>query len=79
MNMIKLITFEKPLANYILGAFGKSIDSENNIVDKKSGEKILTQNGDYINIDEFGGIIKGSEIYLKSDIISLINFVELQK
>lgn len=72
------ITFHKDIARNILGAFGKSLDSENYLIDKRTHERVLSPKGEEINIKEFGGIVNGSEIYLKSDIASLIEFVEAQ-
>ncbi len=75
------ITFDKPLAKYVLQAFGKTTrmdDGEEYIVDSAGGEKVLTQNGEPIRISEFAGLTKGSEIYLKSDLVSLIQYVERQ-
>lgn len=75
------ITFDKPLAKHILRAFGKTTgieDGEEYIVDGTTGEKVLTQNGEPIKLFEFAGLTRGSEIYLKSDLVSLIQYVERQ-
>ncbi len=71
-----LITFHKKLAEEILKAFGKKVDTQGCLVETETSQKVLTSKGEEININEFGGITKGSQIYLKSDIVSLINFVE---
>lgn len=70
------ITFDEELAPDILSAFGKSIDKDGYIVESSTGEKVPSKDGSEVKLAEFGGIIKGSEIFLKSDIASLINFVE---
>lgn len=75
------ITFDKLLTTDILSAFGKTTkidDGEEFIIDGATGEKVLTQNGEPIRISEFAGLTKGSEIYLKSDLVSLIQYVEKQ-
>ncbi|MEK7513603.1 MAG: hypothetical protein AAB580_01815 [Patescibacteria group bacterium] len=74
--MKKVFTFHKSIGFNILSAFGKRIDGDGLIVDNKTGERILSRNGEEVNIKEFAGITKGSKIYLKSDIPSLIEFVE---
>lgn len=71
-----VITFDDELTPDVLSAFGKSIDKEGLIVETASGIRVPAKDGGEIGIAEFGGIIKGSEVYLKSDIASLINYVE---
>ena len=71
-----VITFDDELTPDILNAFGKSIDKEGFIVETATGIKVPAKDGGEIRVSEFGGIIKGSEVYLKSDIASLINYVE---
>lgn len=70
------ITFDHELINDVLSAFGKIKDSEGYIIERKSSKRVFTPNGEEIHVNEFAGITRGSEIYLKSDIISLIEFVE---
>ena len=38
---------------------------ENNIVDSKTKKKVLTLYGEELQINDFGGIFIGSEIYVK--------------
>ena len=61
---------------FILGIFGKTIDEEGYIIEKESKKKILGSNGQEMTIAEFGGIKNGSEIYVKSGIVSLVEFYE---
>mgnify|MGYP001607278042 FL=1 len=61
---------------FILGLFGKSIDDGDYIIEKESKKRILGSNGQEMTIAEFGGIKNGSEIYVKSDIVSLVDFYE---
>ncbi len=70
------IIFDKNLSPEILKAFGKETDKEGYIINKSTRKKVLSPDGDDVHIKEFAGIIPGSEIYLKSDIISLIKYVE---
>ena len=71
------IIFEKVLSPEILDAFGKTTDKEDYIMNKSTGKRVLSSSdGGEVHIAEFAGIIPGSEIHLKSDIISLIKYVE---
>jgi len=55
------------------------MDKEKYLVDKNSAQRVLSPDGDYIHISEFAGITKGSRVYIKSDIPSLIDFVDKRK
>lgn len=71
-----VITFDKNLGLDILKAFGKTIDKEENIIENSSKKPVLSKEGEKVRFKEFAGIIKGSEVYIKSDIVSLINYIE---
>ena len=76
---MKTITFNKELKEQILGIFDKTTDKEGFIVEKSNQEqRVITQDGENLNIEEFAGIIKGSEIFIKSDLISLIDFSKIK-
>lgn len=71
------IIFEKSLSSYVLDIFGKKTDKDGYIINSKTGRKVLSSSdNEEVHISEFAGITPGSEIYLKSDIISLIKYVE---
>lgn len=60
----------------ILKAFGKSIDESGIIRDVETNEAVLTPEGDELTKDNFGGIKKGSELFLKQDLLSAIKLKE---
>lgn len=60
---------------FILKSFGKSIN-ENGIVIDESGDPVLTPEGEEITKDNFGGIKKGSLIFLKKDLLTAIKLSE---
>ena len=60
---------------FILEAFGKSINEDGLIVDE-NGEPVLTPEGDIIHYSKFGGLKKGSEIFIKDDLYSIMNLSE---
>lgn len=69
----KIIEFDASAKSGILAFFNKSIDAENYIVEKDNpSQRILADDGEEIDIEKFAGITKGSEIFIKSDLPSLI-------
>jgi hypothetical protein len=71
-----VITFDESTKEELLSCFGKTVDDEGYIIERDTGQKVVTQEGDRISIEEFAGIRKGSEIYLKSDLPSLIKLLD---
>lgn len=70
------ITFTKSAKSAILDIFDKTLDSDEYIIDKKSGERVQTVNGEDIHIDRFGGVRKGSEIFFKDDLPTYIDIAD---
>lgn len=71
------ITFDKSARKYILNVFNKSVDDEGFIVEKDNPEqRVLAQDGQQVEYENFAGIRKGSEIFIKSDLISLMNLCD---
>jgi len=74
-GMDTLIVFDESLREDILSIFGKTIDADGIIIEKDDpSQRVLTKDGEDINIKEFAGVKRGSEIFIKSDLISLIDF-----
>ncbi|MCK5176893.1 MAG: hypothetical protein KAQ92_04155 [Candidatus Aenigmarchaeota archaeon] len=74
------ISFTADAKEDILDLYDKTIDDNGFIVEKENtNQKVLTKNGEDIHIDEWGGIIKGSEEFIKSDIFSLIQLARKLK
>lgn len=61
---------------FILKAFDKTINEEGIIIDSKTGEPIFTPEGETLSKEKFGGIKKGSEIFIKKDLLSVIKLAE---
>lgn len=71
------ITFSKSAREDILELYGKSVDDEGYIVEKDNpSQRVLTPNGEEININEWGGVRKGSEAFIKNDTFSLIELAK---
>lgn len=74
---MNIITFNKSARKFILDTFGKIVGKEGYVVEKSNPtQRVLTQDGEEIYIEEFGGVRGGSEIYIKSDLMSLIQLCD---
>jgi len=67
------ITFDEDSKRDVLDLFGKDVDAEGMLIEKGKEQRVLTKEGEEISLDEWGGITKGSEAYVKSDIVSLLD------
>lgn len=75
--MNNVITFEKSAREDVLSFFGKIVDKEGYIVEKEDPtQKVITPDGEEVTLEEFAGIRKGSDIFIKSDLNTLINLTE---
>ncbi|MEK7524870.1 MAG: hypothetical protein AAB548_00665 [Patescibacteria group bacterium] len=73
MAKLKIVSFNDGARSFILESFGKVVDKENYVVEMSDpSQRVLTPDGDEIRFDQFAGIKKGSEVFIKSDIVSLV-------
>ena len=73
-----VITFDASSKQKILSFFGKIIDEDGYLIEEENpDQRVITPDGDDITLDEFAGIRKGSEIYIKSDLPSLIELIDI--
>lgn len=71
------LTFSEDAREDILDLFGKCLDQEGFIVEKDNpSQRVLTPKGEEIHIDEWAGVVKGSEAFVKNDTISLIELAK---
>jgi len=71
-QVMGIITFDKSAKKFILKAFGKGVNEEKYLVELDNpNQKVLTPDGESLKLENFAGIKKGSEVFIKSDIISL--------
>jgi hypothetical protein len=77
--MTKVITFDTAAKPLILQIFGITLDSKSFLIDKGTGERVYTPDGDEVQLEEFGAIEKGSVRVLKSDLPSLIELADRLK
>lgn len=74
--MTKTLTFECGAEEYLLKVFGNEIDDEGYIMNTERDERETTPDGNEIHIEDFGGVEKGSTLYLEDDIVSVGQHVE---
>lgn len=60
---------------FILQAIGKEVDEEGYVIDSETKERALLPSGEELLFKDFAGAKKGSEIFIKSDITSLVEYV----
>ena len=66
------ITFDSSARDFILGAFRKTVRNGYIVEQKEPERKVLTPRGEEILVEEFAGVRTGSTIFVKSDIVSLV-------
>lgn len=71
------LRFDDDTKKDILDLYGKTTDEEGFIVEKENvRQKVLTPKGEEIHIDDWAGIVKGSEAFVKSDAFSLLELAK---
>lgn len=74
---MQTITFDKSLKNFVLEAFDKSVNTDGFIVEKNNPQqKVIAPDGQEIPLKQFAGIKKGSEVFIKSDLVSLLKLCD---
>lgn len=72
------ITFDKSAKEEILDCLNKKVSKNNLIVEKGNPEQsVLTFEGEELTLEEFGGVQKGSEVFIKNDLVSLMRLSKL--
>ena len=73
MECKTVLTFDKSMKREVLGFFDKEVNDKGVIVEKSNPlQSVISTDGQEVKIDEFGGIKKGSEVFVKNDLISLM-------
>jgi len=63
------------IKKYILKLMGKTVDKNGRVLNKENMQPIVDNDGQELSFDTFGLAIKGSEIYVKENIVSVANFL----
>lgn len=77
MNEIKnpTIIFEDSAKKFVLELLDKDINEEGLIVEKGNpNQKVLTFDKNELYFEDFGGVQKGSEVFIENNVVSLIKF-----
>ncbi len=76
MDEIKL-TFDKSVKEDILDLLDKAVDKEGMIVEKSTpNQRVLTFDSQEISFTEFGGVKRGSEVFISDNLVSLMRFIK---
>lgn len=75
MKKISYVSFDGSSKEFILKSLGKGVDQEGFIVEASTNKHVLTQDGEPLHISDWGGIRKGSEIFFKKDLPSVLDAV----
>lgn len=71
--MSETIVFSESAKHEVLSLFDKTVDTEGYIVESDdNNQRVLTKSGEEILFEEWAGVTKGSEVFVKSDAISLL-------
>ncbi|MBL8121793.1 hypothetical protein JNM87_03520 [Candidatus Saccharibacteria bacterium] len=71
------ITFDDSLRDFVLASFGVAKDEDGYLAEADNpAQRVLTRDGREIEFHKFGGVRKGSEVFIRDDIVSLIQFCE---
>lgn len=66
------IFFDNSAKAFILELLDKEVDEEGAVVEKGNPEqKVITSDGNELFFEDFGGIKKGSEIFIEDNTVSL--------
>ncbi len=61
----------------MLKLFGKELDEEGFIIEAgKPEQRVITPYGEEIQLEDWGGVRKGSEAFIKKDVFSLIRLAK---
>lgn len=74
--MEKIITFDSTAKIDLLKLFKKDVNEDGYIIEKDTKKPILASDGECLSIENFAGLKKGSLVFLKSDINSIIELAD---
>jgi len=67
------IVFDDSSKELILELLDKTVDEEGFIVEKNNPkQRVLSSDGNELNLDDFGGVKNGSEIFIEDNVVSLV-------
>lgn len=71
------IIIEDSRVEYLLELFEKDIDDEGYLIEAESGVRVDALDGDPIKLSDLGGVGHGSEIFIRNDITSIVEYASM--
>lgn len=71
------ITFDDSSREYILSLFNKHVNEQGEVLENKTKEEVKSFEGNPLTLEEFGGIKKGSELFIENNVVSLFRLKKL--
>ncbi len=65
------ITFDDSSREFILGLFDKHVNENGEVLENNTNEVVKSFEGNPLTVDDFGGVKKGSELFIENDVVSL--------
>lgn len=63
----------------VLALLGKTVDEQGFVVEKTTGERVVTPGGEELTLGTFTGVRPGSEVFFTNDLPSLLEQAEYIK
>lgn len=75
--MAEKLFFDKSARLDVLNLIEKTVDQEGFIVEKENlSQRVLTFDLQEIKVEDFGGVKKGSEVFIKDNLVSLLKYIK---
>lgn len=71
---MKTYVFDEAAKELVLSIFNKSVDDEGYIIEKDTGERVISPSGNTVLLTDFAGFAPGSEIVLTNDLPTLLQY-----
>ena len=65
------IAFDDSSREFALGLFDKHINENGEVLEKNTDEVVKSFEVNPLTVDEFGGVKKGSELFIENNVVSL--------
>lgn len=75
---MKTIVFSDDVKDFVFEIFGKSVDKDGYIVEKETGSRVITPEGEYVLSKDFAAIMPGSEVFVTNDMPSLLKHANVE-
>jgi len=73
-----VVTFDRDTRDFVLDSLDKAVDDDGYIVEKKDKTKrVLGRDGEFVKARDLAAVKKGSFVFFKSDLPSLISLSDI--